>query len=409
MEKTMAVIGGGAAGMLCAGRAAELGARVSLYERNDRCGRKLRITGKGRCNVTNDCAVHEFLENVPRNPTFLYSALYGFTPTDTMAFFESLGVPLKVERGRRVFPVSDDATDIVDALRRYAADAEMVHARVRTIEKTEDGFIVTADGAPKRTYDCVVIATGGASYPRTGSDGDGYAFARALGHTVTDLRPSLVPMESRDGVCRELMGLSLRNVGFSVRDDATGKTVYRDFGELLFAHFGLTGPTVLSASAHLPDLGKKAYTALIDLKPALNEKELDQRILRDFSKFANRDFKNALDELLPQKMITPVIDRSGILPHKKVNEVTRAERAALVSTLKSFTVSLSGFRPIDEAIVTSGGVSVREIDPGTMQSKKVSGLYFAGEVIDVDAYTGGYNLQIAFSTARLAAESAAET
>ena len=405
----VAVIGGGAAGMMAAISAARLGADVTLYEKNDRLGKKLRITGKGRCNVTNDCSVEEFLSNVPTNPRFLYTALSRFSVDDTKAFFENAGVPLKVERGNRVFPVSDKAADVVSALKREceSAGVRLVFRKVSGLE-AENGMIrgVTC-GRESYGYDSVIVATGGLSYPLTGSDGDGHRFAADAGHRITELRPSLVPIVEDGDLCRSMQGLSLKNVGLSVYSEGTRKAVYEDFGEMMFTHFGLTGPMILSASAYLPDIGKKKYVAEIDLKPALDEKKLDARLLSDFSKYANRDFVNALSDLLPQKMIPTVIRLSGIDERKKVNSITREERAALCRILKHFPIRLSHFRPIAEAIVTKGGVSVSEVNPKTMESKLVKGLYFCGEVLDLDAYTGGFNLQIAFSTGFLAGESAA--
>ena len=404
--KRIAVIGGGAAGMMAAGYLASLGASVVLYERNRKTGAKLLITGKGRCNVTNACDIPSFIHNVMRNPRFLYTALSRFSPEDTMAFFESRGVPLKVERGNRVFPVSDKSADIVMALRTYLTEegVRTVYARVKAIEKQNDGFSVITEER-RVPFDAVIVATGGKSYQKTGSTGDGYQFARAFGHTVTPLTPSLVPLECEEAICRALQGLSLRNVGVRVFDEK-GKTVYDDFGELMFTHFGITGPTVLSMSAHLKHIGKEKYTVAIDLKPALDEAMLDRRLLSDFSKYHNRNFDNSLHDLLPQKLIAPFVSLSGIPPFKKVNEITKEERKRLITLLKHFTLTVRRTRPLEEAIVTSGGVEVKEIDPKTMESKLCPGLFFAGEVIDVDAYTGGFNLQIAFSTARLAAEGA---
>ena len=403
------VIGGGAAGMMAALTAARSGAEVVLLERNGICGKKLKITGKGRCNVTNDCTLEEFLQNVPTNPRFLYSALNRFSTADTKDFFEGEGVPLKTERGRRVFPVSDKAEDIVFALvnacRREGV--KTVGARVRSLI-IEDGAVKgVRSEAGEYFADAVIIATGGKSYPRTGSDGDGYELARSVGHSVTKILPSLVPIVSDSKICPSLQGLSLRNVSLTVINKQSGKKVYEDFGEMMFTHFGITGPMVLSASAHIPDISSGAYEAQINLKPALDEKELDTRILGDFSKYCNKDFTNALGDLLPQKLIPIVISLSGIDARKKVNLITKEERRALASVISCLKISLVGFRSITEAIITKGGVNVKEIDPKTMRSKLCSGLYFAGEVIDVDAYTGGYNLQIAFSTGVLAGESAA--
>lgn len=420
--KTIAVIGGGAAGLVAAAAAAERAAELAgelggendtevlLLERNRVLGCKLRITGKGRCNVTNNCTVQEFMGNVPGNPRFLWSALEHMSPADTMAMLETLGVPLKTERGARVFPVSDRAGDVAGALvkRCHAAGVTVAQQRVRSIARIDDHkFEITTD-TETHICDAVIIATGGMSYPRTGSDGDGYRFARELGHTVTPLTPSLVPIVCRGNDCRELQGLSLKNVALRITAASGGKAVYEDFGELMFTHFGLTGPMILSASAHLPDIAPGKYVAHIDLKPALDAAKLDARLLSDFSKFANRDFGNALDSLLPQKLIPVIVRRSGIPAHQKVNLITREQRRALGALLKDFTVEPTHFRPIDEAIVTRGGVNVKELRPGTMESKLVPGLYFAGELIDVDAYTGGFNLQIAFSTGTLAGQSAAD-
>ena len=378
-------------------------------KKNDRCGKKLAITGKGRCNVTNDCTVEEFLQNVPTNPRFLYSALGRFDTADTKEFFESAGVPLKVERGRRVFPVSDKADDIVRALVKEAraAGVRTVFEKVVSIEA--DGGRISKITTDKAIYatGAVIICTGGRSYPRTGSDGDGYTFAKSLGHSVTPLLPSLVPMTSQSKLCPALQGLSLKNVSLSIVNKANEKEVYSDFGEMMFTHFGLTGPMILSASAHIPDAPSGKYEARINLKPALDEKTLDARIIADFNKYANKDFLNALSDLLPQKLIPVVISLSGIDARKKVNSITKEERHALGEVIRCLRISISGFRPINEAIVTKGGISVKEVNPKTMESKLCAGLYFAGEVLDVDAYTGGYNLQIAFATGVLAGESAA--
>ncbi len=392
--------------MMAAIFAAQMGADVTLFERGDRLGKKLRITGKGRCNVTNNCDLQEFLSNVPVNPRFLYAALSRFSPNDTMDFFEQAGVPLKTERGKRVFPVSDKAEDIVNALKSKCREAgvKVIYERVNGLKVGEGRIKGLLCGTRVTEFDSVIVCTGGLSYPKTGSDGDGYRFARSAGHTVTRTLPSLVPIVEDGRLCAQMQGLSLKNVQLTIVERSSGRTVYRDFGEMMFTHFGLTGPLILSASAHIHDIERGKYTAEIDLKPALDEKTLDNRILSDFSQLKNKDFANSLGKLLPQKMIGTVIRLSGIAPEKKVNSITKEERTALVRLLKHFTVPLLGFRPIDEAIVTSGGVSVKEINPKTMESKLVSGLYFAGEVLDVDAYTGGFNLQIAFSTAVLAGE-----
>lgn len=405
----VAVIGGGAAGMMAAIVAARSGARVTLIEKMGACGKKLRITGKGRCNVTNDCTLEEFLANVPSNPRFLYSALNRFSTKDTQEFFENEGVALKVERGRRVFPVSDKAEDVVRALTNACSQAgvkiEYARAKALIIKDGECRGVVTDKGDVEA--EAVIIATGGKSYPRTGSDGDGYALARQAGHTVTPLLPSLVPIVSDSRICPSLQGLSLRNVSLSIVQRDSGKSIYEDFGEMMFTHFGITGPMVLSASAHIPDISSGKYEAHINLKPALDEKTLDARILGDFSKYSNKDFANALGDLLPQKLIPVIISLSGIDPHKKVNSVTKEERRALCDRIRCLRISLCGFRSITEAIITKGGVSVGQVNPKTMESKLCPCLYFAGEVLDLDAYTGGYNLQIAFSTGVLAGESAA--
>ena len=409
MSKKVVVIGAGAAGLLAAGEAARLGCSVILLEKNDSPGKKLAITGKGRCNVTNDCSVQDTLKNVPVNSRFLFSCLSAFPPAKTMEFFEELGVPLKTERGQRVFPKSDKAGDIVNALKKWSSrgGAELVHRRAKEIE-TENGRVTAVLAGDRRfECDCVLIATGGLSYKVTGSDGWGLREAHRLGHTVTSLRASLVPLEAEQSYCSELSGLSLRNVGLTVLN-SQGKKVYTDFGEMLFTHFGVSGPMILSASAHLRDFEKEHYRLSIDLKPALDEKELDKRILRDFEKYANRDFANALGDLLPRTMIPIVIRLTGVDPETKVNSITREQRRKLLKIIKAFPVDIRGTRPINEAIITSGGVNVKEINPGTMESKLVKGLFFAGEVIDVDAYTGGFNLQIAWSTAVAAAKGMAK-
>ena len=401
------VVGGGAAGMMAAITAAEHGAHVTLLEKNDRLGKKLYITGKGRCNVTNDCAPEDFFRNVPRNPRFLYSAIYAFPPREVMAYFEGLGCPLKTERGSRVFPQSDKSASVIDALR-----AELRRKNVRICEETAQALL-TQDGAVTgvRTErgvhraERVILATGGCSYPQTGSTGDGYRMAEAAGHTIIPPVGSLVPLVEKGHSCAQMQGLALKNIQFRLLNQK-GKTVYEEFGELLFTHFGLSGPVVLSASAHMNE--KDSYTAVIDLKPALDDQKLDQRLLRDFEKYQNRDFENALVELLPRSMLPVVIRRSGIPPEEKVHSVTREQRRALLETIRRFTVEIACKAPVEEAIVTSGGVKVSEVDPRTMQSKLVRGLYFAGELLDVDAYTGGFNLQIAWSTGRAAGLASAQ-
>ena len=405
--KKIAIIGGGAAGMTAAVKLIEYGADVTVFEKNDRTGLKLGITGKGRCNLTNNCTREEFMANIPTNPRFLYSAFSAFTPADTMEFFENMGVPLKTERGNRVFPVSDRAGDIVHAL-RDRIKGHVVNRRVTGICAENGRATGITAGGKFLPFDAVILCTGGMSYPKTGSDGDGYRFAKALGHTVTPLRPSLVPIESPDRFCAGMQGLSLKNVAVSVTSDS-GRGVYRDFGEMMFTHFGVTGPVILSASSMIPDLAPGKYILHIDLKPALDEKTLGDRLLSDFSKNINRDFANSLGALLPAKMIPVFVRLSGIPGEKKVNSITKEERRKVTALLKDFPVRLSRFRPIDEAIITKGGISVKEIDPKTMQSKLVSGLFFAGEIIDVDGYTGGFNLQIAFSTAVCAAAGAIDS
>lgn len=401
----VAVVGGGAAGLMAAGYAAECGAAVTLFEHMPKTGMKLGIAGKGRCNLTNDCSESEFLEHITVNPRFLYSAISHFSPKDTIAFFEDAGVPLKTERGRRVFPVSDKASDIVKTLRAYASRATLVGDHVNRLI-IENGRMVGL-GTPKREYcfDAVILATGGASYPATGSDGSGYRLAKDAGHTLVPLVPSLVPLVSPDPFCADVQGVSLKNVKIRVVD--ANKPVYEDFGEMLFTHFGVSGPLILSASAHLRESDFSDTRLGIDLKPALSDEQLESRLLSDFRENANRDFLNELATLLPQKMILPFADKIGINPHKKVHDITREERRRLREGLRGLTIPLSGFRPLSEAIVTSGGVKVSEVSPKTMESRLVKRLYFAGEILDVDGYTGGYNLQIAFSTARLAAENAA--
>ena len=409
LKKGVAVIGGGAAGLMAAIHAAELGVPVTVYERNERCGRKLRITGKGRCNVTNHCTRDDFFANVPENARFLFSAWSRFDSAETERFFEQAGVPLKVERGNRVFPVSDKATDIVDALVRVCREKgiSFIHERVDGLKIENDRVRGVLYGKKRMDFDVVIVATGGLSYPLTGSTGDGYRFAEAAGHSIVPQQPSLVPLVEDGRFCASVQGLSLKNVALSVTDRQKNKVIFRDFGEMMFTHFGLTGPLVLSASAHLRPMERGRYTVSIDLKPALDEKMLDARLLSDFEKYKNKDFLNALGDLLPQKLIQPLVERSGIDPRKKVHTVTKEERRAFLQLLKGLTVEIKGFRPIEEAIVTKGGVKLTEIDPRTMASKKTAGLYFAGEVLDLDAYTGGFNLQIAFSTGVLAGESAA--
>lgn len=402
------VAGAGAAGMMAAVTAARQGAKVLLIEPNEKVGRKLYITGKGRCNVTNDCRVDQLLASVPRNGKFLYSAFSRFSPQDTIAFFEKLGVPLKVERGNRVFPQSDRAADVIDALWKELRRCRVELRQDRVTEVAVSGGRVSGVKLEKAglvNCEAVLLATGGASYPRTGSTGDGYRIAEALGHTITPIRGSLVPLESEDRACSQLQGLSLRNVVLRMKNQR-GKTVYHEQGELLFTHFGLSGPLVLSASAHM-DFARDRYAAHIDLKPALDEEKLDARLLRDFGERANQDVSNALGALVPRSMIPVMAERAGIDGQTKVRDVRREQRRRLLDALKNFTVDISGPRPVEEAIVTAGGVKVSQVDPKTMQSKLVQGLYFAGELLDVDGYTGGFNLQIAWSTGYAAGLAAA--
>ncbi len=405
----IAVIGGGAAGLIAAGTAGSNGADVTLFEKNDRLGVKLRITGKGRCNVTNNCDRQTFFDNVVSNPRFLYSAYSEFTAADTMTFFEGLGVPLKTERGNRVFPVSDKASDIAEALIRYceASGVTIKHERVKRLSN-DGGFAVTTSGGEYK-FDKVIIATGGLSYPRTGSTGDGYKFARHLGHNVTETSPSLVPLICSDGLCGQCQGLSLKNVTLYVHDNEKDKTVYSEQGEMLFTDNGVSGPLVLSASAHMSDIREGKYGLFIDLKPALDVQTLDKRLLRDFSENKNRDIINSFSALLPSKLIAPFLELTGIPRDKKVNSITVSERAAIVGYLKKLPLHVISAEKIEEAIITRGGVDTKQIEPKTMQSKLVKGLYFAGEIIDCDAYTGGFNLQIAFCTGYAAGYHASQT
>lgn len=411
MRTSLLVIGGGAAGLMAAGTSSHMNAETIVLERNERPARKLMITGKGRCNVTNNCnALQELISNVPRNGRFLYGAFSRFMPSDVIEFFEDRGVELKTERGNRVFPVSDNAVDIVDALVGYARErARFLNGRATKLI-VENGAVkgVETESGEEIFADKVIIATGGLSYPGTGSTGDGYELARQAGHKITELVPSLVPLEIHEGFCSDLMGLSLRNTAIKVVDTESGKTIYTDFGEMLFTHFGVSGPMILSASAHMRNMKSGKYKIFIDLKPALTEEQLDARILRDFSENTNKNFINALNSLLPKKLVPVIVKLSGISLSAKVNQITKEQRKNLVQLLKGMSITVTGFRPVAEAIITSGGVDISQINPKTMESKLVKGLYFAGEVIDTDAYTGGFNLQIAFSTGRLAGISAAE-
>lgn len=409
MNKTdVIVIGGGAAGMLAARAASLAGASVTLLERNPKLGRKLYITGKGRCNLTNNCPVEEVLANIPGNGRFVTGALHRLPPKAVMDLFEGLGVPLKTERGNRVFPQSDRAADIIDAL-----SAELRRRRVNVVQDRavriccKDGQVSAVEGE-KGIYSCcaAVLATGGASYPLTGSTGDGYEMARELGHTIVTPRPSLVPLETREEFCKDMQGLALKNVTLKVKNSKK-KVIYQEQGEMLFTHFGISGPLVLSASACMRDFEGEEYTAVIDLKPALDEQKLDARLVREFTQRANQDFQNILGGLVPRLMVPVMAELSGIPGHTKGHEISKGQRRRLLETLKALTIHITGPRPLSDAIVTAGGIKVGEIDPKTMASKKVPGLYFAGEVMDVDAYTGGFNLQIAWATGNVAGTSAA--
>ncbi len=402
MSKFLIVVGGGASGLMAAITAAKRDINVLIIEKMPRPLRKVMITGKGRCNLTNYTDLEGLVTNVSRNGKFLYSAFSAFSAFDTYAFFENAGVPLKIERGDRVFPVSDKAVDIVDALHNTAKKlgVKFCHTAAKKI-LTENGNItgvVTVDGVT-HSADAVILATGGLSYPTTGSSGDGFLFAKELGHTVTKLRPALVPMNIHEGFCEILTGLSLKNV--SLRIEREGKQIFSKQGEMLFTHFGISGPLVLTASS-LEGIEKGEHKAYIDLKPALSIEQLDKRILRDFEEFKNKDIIHSLGKLLPSKLISVIISLAGINPHTKVNSLTKEQRFSLINTIKNMPLTITGLRPFEEAVITKGGVSVKEIDPKTMKSKLVSGLFFAGEIIDADAFTGGFNLQIAFSTGYLA-------
>ena len=409
MSEQILVIGGGAAGMMAAITAARHGAAVTLVDRNEKMGRKLYITGKGRCNVTNDCSPEQALSQIPRGGRFLHSAMNRFPPEETKRFFRDLGVSLKTERGNRVFPVSDRSTDIIDALVRELRrrKVRIVHGRVSHILTNGQGVTgVTMEDGNTLPGNRVILCTGGASYPATGSTGDGYRLAEELGHTIVPPRGSLVPLMAAGEDCARMQGLALKNVKIRIRNQKK-KTVYEDFGELLFTHFGLSGPVILSASAHLDDFTKNGYTVTIDLKPALDDQQLDARLLREFQAQSNKSFGNALNGLLPRLMIPVILDRSGIPPQTKVHDLTRGQRRTLLELLKGFRIDLTGTRPVEEAIVTSGGVKLKEVDPATMASKLVPGLYIAGELLDADGYTGGFNLQIAWATGYAAGTHAA--
>ena len=405
--RKVTIIGGGAAGMYAGIFAARAGHSVQIFEKNEKLGKKLFITGKGRCNLTNGADMEQFFQAVCRNEKFLYSAFYGHTNTMVMEQFEDFGVPLKTERGERIFPVSDHSSDVISALARALEKAGVqvhLNTKVQEVLYSGDGHVrgVKTDGGQTILSDAVIVATGGLSYPSTGSTGDGYTFAKAAGHTIMDCCPSLVPLEVKESFVKQLQGLSLRNVEIRLLED--GKEKYRNFGEMLFTHFGVSGPLVLSSSAYLVPLKQeKEYRLLLDLKPALSEKQLDDRVLRDFNENKNKHFKNALGKLFPSKLIPVMIVLSGIHEDKKVNEISREERERFVRLIKNMPMTITASRGYNEAVITRGGVSVREINPSTMESKKVKGLYFIGEVLDLDALTGGFNLQIAWSTAYAAA------
>lgn len=405
MSKRVVVIGGGAAGLMAAGTSAKRGIETVLIEKNDRLGKKILITGKGRCNITNNTDVQGLIENTPGNGNFLYSAFYTFSNEDLIEFFNKRGLKTKVERGGRVFPISDKASDVVDSLTKFVRKNGvkiLFNSSVAdiSVEKNKVKGVILKDGS-KFECDSVILATGGASYPGTGSTGDGYKIASRLGHSIIKLKPSLVPLETDENWVKDLQGLTLKNVSISLLD-LKGKKVYSDFGEMIFTHFGVSGPVILSSSRHILDYDYKNIRLIIDLKPALSEEKLDDRVKRDFEKYSRKQFKNSLGDLLPKKLIPVIVKLSDIPPDKYVNQITREERRILVKLLKGLELSITGSRPIEEAIVTAGGVSTDEINPSTMESKIVKGLFFAGEIIDVDAYTGGFNLTIAFSTGYVA-------
>ena len=405
--KRVVIIGAGASGMLAAKVASDRGYKVIVLEKQKRCGQKLLITGKGRCNITNNCEIEELIENVPTNGKFLYSAFYTFTNDQVIDMFNDLGVETKTERGKRVFPVSDKAVDVVRALEKQMRSNKnvevLLNSKVDKIE-AQDGKVKKVIFSDKREIECdsVIVATGGVSYPRTGSSGDGYKFARNLGHTIIKPKASLIGLEVMEDYVTDLAKLSLRNVSINVYN-SKNKKIYDDFGEMEFTKYGLDGPIIKSASCRMGDLSKENYKIVLDLKPALDEDKLDKRVQKDFQKYANKNFENSLNDLLPKQLIPTIVKLSKIDPYIKVNQISKEERKNLVHLIKNITFTVKNYRPIEEAIITSGGVKTSEINSSTMESKLVSGLYFAGEVIDVDAYTGGFNLQIAFSTAYLAA------
>lgn len=400
--KKIGVIGAGPAGIIAAGIAGSKGLDVTLLEKNERIGKKLFITGKGRCNITNDEPIEDFFDNVMKNKNFLYSSFYSFSNKDIITLLNSYGLKTKVERGNRVFPASDKSSDVIKAFDKFLIDNNVrlkLNSNVTSIKNSNEKFIVTTNN-DETTYDSLIIATGGCSYPSTGSSGDGHKFSEKLGHNIVELKPSLVPMEIREDWIKLLQGLSLKNVKLSAF--TKGKILYEEFGEMIFTHYGISGPIVLSMSNYLHDHTKNKIQLLIDLKPALDSKKLDDRILRDFILYNNKQIKNGLNDLLPQRLIPIIIELSNIDPERPINQITKDERTRLLTSIKEFPMTFKSFRPIEEAIVTSGGVSIKEINPSTMESKIIPGLFFAGEVIDVDALTGGYNLQIAYSTGYLA-------
>lgn len=404
--KKVVVIGAGASGMMAAKVACDRGYEVVVLEKQKRCGMKLAITGKGRCNITNNCEIEELIENVPTNGKFLYSAFYTFTNDQVIDMFNSLGVETKTERGKRVFPVSDKAADVVRALERQMRENDNIEVLLNSkvdkiIAKNDKVDKVVLSNGREIKCDSVILATGGVSYPKTGSTGDGYRFAKSLGHTIIKPKPSLIGLEVNEDFIRDLEKLALRNVKIDVYN-GKNKKIYEDFGEMEFTKYGLDGPIIKSASCRMGDMSKDTYKIELDLKPALDEEKLDKRIQKDFQKYANKNFENSLNDLLPKKLIPVVVKLSGIDPYKKVNQISKEDRKNLLHTIKKMTFTVKNYRPIEEAIITSGGVKVSEINSSTMESKLVEGLFFAGEIIDVDAYTGGFNLQIAFSTAYLA-------
>ena len=404
--KRVVIIGAGASGMMAAKVAGDRGYKVTVLEKQKRCGQKLLITGKGRCNITNNCEIEELIENVPTNGKFLYSAFYTFTNDQVIDMFNDLGVETKTERGKRVFPVSDKAVDVVRALERQMNSNKNVEVLLNSkVDKiiAEDGAVKKVVLSDKREIECdsVIVATGGVSYPKTGSTGDGYRFAKNLGHTIITPKPSLIGLEVMEDYVADLAKLSLRNVSIEVYN-SKNKKIYDDFGEMEFTKYGIDGPIIKSASCRMGDLSKDNYKIVLDLKPALDEEKLDKRIQKDFQKYSNKNFENSLNDLLPKQLIPTIVKLSKIDPYIKVNQISKEERKNLVHLIKHISFTVKNYRPIEEAIITSGGVKTSEINSSTMESKLVSGLFFAGEVIDIDAYTGGFNLQIAFSTAYLA-------